>query len=201
LIVEESKKKITLVIALIFVGFCSKAQQEYLVSQVNFDRGLYNPSVAGQTEQFNAILGYRNQWVKFEGAPKTGFFHLQTPFAHDKMGAGLLAAYDKIGVMERSDVFASYAYHLKLNKDSKLSFGLRAGINQLKVTNSAHVYWDKNDELLTNNISRVQPNFGFGMSYVNNDLFVGLSVPSLLNYKPESFLTVEGVFQIGRAHV
>ena len=185
----------------ILIGVSGFSQNQFHIGQYAIHQPFINPASIGTFDEINLALVYKNQWVKFEGAPKTGFFHLQTPFAHDKMGAGLLAAYDKIGVMERSDVFASYAYHLKLNKDSKLSFGLRAGINQLKVTNSAHVYWDKNDELLTNNISRVQPNFGFGMSYVNNDLFVGLSVPSLLNYKPESFLTVEGVFQIGRAHV
>lgn len=187
-------------ILLIVVSFAlnAKAQQDYIVSQVNFDNGLYNPSAIGQNERFNATLLYRRQWVDFDGAPQTGMFHIKTPLANKKFGLGVFAAYDRIGFMERSDFFLSYAYHAKLGDHSKLSFGLRAGMNHLKVVNSAHVYWDKEDDLLTNNYARVQPNFGFGMSYMYKDLYLGFAIPGLLNYRPNSALSVNGVFQLER---
>ena len=53
--------------------FNNYAQQAPQFSQYIFNYFAINPAMAGSQPCLNFSLGYRNQWVNLEGAPKTGF--------------------------------------------------------------------------------------------------------------------------------
>ena len=165
------------------LGFASYAQQDVLVSQYMFNTLLINPAYAGSKDYASASLLYRNQWVKFEGAPKTfvGTFH--SPTRKRKVGLGLEFAADKIGVTNRYDIYGNYAYHMKMNDKLKLSLGLRGGISYFNAKLSELTVWDSNDLLFTPpSQSNILPNFGAGVYLYSKKFYLGLSVPELLSY-------------------
>ncbi len=175
-------------------------QQDFLISQVNFDPAIFNPAAVGHKALLNATLLHRSQWTGYPGAPVTSGFNLNAPISDAKYGIGFYAMQDRIGVTERSDIFATYSYHLKLTSSSKLSFGIRAGINHLVVANTNHRYWDAGDDLLTTNLRSIQPNAGFGIAYKRKDLYVGVAIPGLINYRP-SFFSLEGAYELERHYL
>lgn len=188
-------KKIVIVIigALIFNSVW--AQQELMISQYTFDRSINNPAAAGSGEYFNITSMFRKQWVNLDASPTSGIINIEGPIQKMNFGTGLLIFHDRIGVTERSDIYGSYAYKLKMKGSSILSFGLRAGISLIQTQNSKHTYWDENDELLIQNANEAQPNFGFGVYYRIDALYAGVTIPYLLNYKPATFMSTKGVFQ------
>ncbi len=84
---------------------------------------MINPGVTGTKRLLDARLNYRNQWVGYDGAPKTISLGLHSRFLKGKMGAGLYLMQDKIGPSKQTNIGASYAYHIRF-PDSELSAGI-----------------------------------------------------------------------------
>lgn len=189
-------KKIVIILALLLGGKIH-AQQELLISQYNFDQSIYNPAAVGNNDYFSTSMMFRKQWVSFDGAPTSGFVNIEGPVQKMNFGTGLLVAYDRIGVTDRSDIFASYSYKLRM-EEAVLSFGLRAGVNILSVRNLDHNYWDEGDQLLTENMTNVQFNFGFGLHYKYRGFYAGFIMPRMVNYKPNTFMSFSGQHQLER---
>ncbi len=174
---------------IIVLAFCSLlsvaayAQQDVLVSQYMFNNLLVNPGYAGSKRFASATLLYRNQWVKFDGAPNTFVATLHGPTRKRKVGLGLELAADKIGVTSRYDIYANYAYHIALSKKLKLGLGLRGGISYFNAKLSDLTVWDSPDVLFAPaSQSNILPNFGAGAYMYSEKFYMGLSVPELLSY-------------------
>src|SRR5438552_10748804 len=103
------------------------AQQDILLSQYMFNHLLINPAYAGSKDYMMATLLYRNQWVNWDNAPTTEVATLHGPIGTTNMGWGGLLSHDHEGVTDRYDLYANFAYHLKLNEKFKLGMGLRGG--------------------------------------------------------------------------
>lgn len=178
-------KKIIVLTFCSMLSIASYAQQDVLLSQYMFNNLLVNPAYAGSKRYASASLLYRNQWVKFEGAPKTFVATIHGPTRTRKVGLGLELAADKIGVTSRYDVYANYAYHMQLNEKLKLGLGLRGGISYFNAKLSELIVWDKPDALFDpSSVSNILPNFGAGAYLYGNKFYMGLSVPELLSYDP-----------------
>ena len=69
-------KKVAYALMLLLLTFTLKvrAQHNIVYSQYIFNGLLLNPAYAGSHVQLSATLSYRNQWINFEGAPKTAAF-------------------------------------------------------------------------------------------------------------------------------
>ena len=88
-----------------------------------FNEYLINPAMAGKEEAFKANVGYRKQLSNFGNAPQTQF--LTADFGYDgRSGFGFKIYSDKAGLLRETSVSISYAYHLRLTEENKLSFGL-----------------------------------------------------------------------------
>src|SRR4051812_12794491 len=88
---------------LAFTGFIAQsniasAQQDAMFSQYMFNQLAINPAYAGSRNVLAATAIYRNQWVGIEGAPKTGTFTVDAPFARERVGLGAQIITDKLGV-------------------------------------------------------------------------------------------------------
>jgi type IX secretion system PorP/SprF family membrane protein len=157
------------------------AQQYPVFSQYYFNELVINPAYAGSHVQLSATSIYRNQWVNFEGSPKTFLFSAHTSLLKNKMGVGMMVNVDKIGSYANKNVYFSYAYFLKWPKSS-LSMGLQAGFDFIGADFSKLDLQNPGD-LSFIPVSAFKPNVGTGLYYSRENFFVGFSVPFLINNK------------------
>ena len=155
------------------------AQQYPVFTQYYFNELVINPAYAGNHIQLSATSQYRNQWVNFDGAPKTFSFSAHTALMKSKIGVGMLVNVDKIGSYSNKNVYFSYAYYLKLKK-SMLSMGLQAGFDFIGADFSKLDLQNPGD-LSFIPINAFKPNVGAGLYYSKKNWFLGFSVPLLIN--------------------
>ena len=172
-----------LVVVLLLITTASLAQQRPLQSLYMFDPLLVNPAYAGTHVQLSGTAIYRNQWVNFDGAPKTFTGTVHSGFRKARVGLGLIFANDQIGVHSDNSLYGVYSYKLPLSARKNggvLSMGLQAGFNALK---SDYFKTNPRDGAEVGAISKFNPNFGAGVFFRNSKLYAGLSVPYILNNK------------------
>ncbi|MEO8761465.1 MAG: type IX secretion system membrane protein PorP/SprF, partial [Bacteroidia bacterium] len=174
-------RKLLLLIILFFSVLCVKAQQDNLYSQYMFNGLLLNPAYAGSNEVLSATALNRNQWVGFDGAPKTSTFSLHTPLKNKKVNVGITFINDRFGITTQNKINAVYAYRLFFKKSS-LSFGLQAGVDLIKNNYNAIQTTTPNDAVFTGQFSQQNiPQFGFGIYYKTKTFYAGISSPDLLS--------------------
>lgn len=176
-------KKLIAIILLSLTVSVNYAQQDVMISQYMFNGLFLNPAYAGSHKYFSSTLLHRNQWVNFDGAPKTMLLAVDgpVPIKSENMGVGLIVSNDRIGAIEQTDIMANYAYQLKLKK-GKLAFGLKAGVSNYIFNNSKVTTWDANDNVFEGKRTAWLPKFGFGAYYFCEKWYAGLSVPTLIAY-------------------
>ncbi len=88
---------------------------------------------------------------------------------------------DIVGPTRRTGVNFSYAYHLKLQHDLHLSFGLSAGLQQWGIDGSKVTLREEGDQQLLNSYKTTPvPDFGAGIYFYKKDKFYfGFSLPQL----------------------
>jgi type IX secretion system PorP/SprF family membrane protein len=154
------------------------AQQNALFSQYMFNTLAINPAYAGSRNVVAATALYRNQWVGIEGAPKTGTFTIDAPFANDRIGLGMQIVNDKIGVVTTTSGVLTSAYRIPISEGA-LAFGIegsvtkyRAGFSDVQLDPAGPV----GDPGFSNDINKTLLNFGSGIYYSSSRLYVGVSV-------------------------
>lgn len=173
-----------LAISLLF-GAGALAQQDPLVSQYMFN-GLYlNPAYAGSHDYWSSTLSYRNQWVRFDGAPETMIAAVDGPISKKNMGLGLILMHDKIGVSRQSSVIANYSYQLKINENDKLALGINAGFSQYGADLTKLTVWDQDQVFQKDLTGRIIPRAGLGVYYYSKRYYAGLSVPTLIAFQKD----------------
>jgi len=165
----------------ISLSFISRAQQDAIYSQYNFNPLAINPAYAGSRSSFSAVLLHRSQWVNIDGAPTTQTLAVHSPVNKTNLAAGLNLYYDRIGPSTNLNVGFTGAYHLKLKK-SKLSFAIRGGVyqstldkNQLKFKDQSDIFNEQGT------VTSAVPTFDFGMYYYSSKYFLGLAFNHLNN--------------------
>lgn len=184
---KDNATKISLALAIVVSCFTSsKAQYDAMFTQYMFNEVFINPAYSGSKEAMSATLSHRQQWVSFPGRPITTSFSLHGPLENNKMGLGLSILNEKVGVMTRNLVYANYAYRLKFENKHTLAMGLMGGLDQqmnkfssLKVNNEESATIVDPQFAATPNV--VAPNFGAGLYYNTDQLYVGLSIPRLVD--------------------
>lgn len=178
-------KKILLSYLLIAGTQTMLAQYDALFTQYMFNETFINPAYTGSKEAMSATLLHRQQWVSFPGRPVTTSFSAHGPLQGNKMGVGLNLLTEKVGVMNRTLIYGTYAYRLKFKDQSTLAMGLMAGLESqvnrlgtLKVSNDEAAPVDPQ---FGNTPNVLAPNFGTGLYYNTKTLYVGLSVPRLVD--------------------
>jgi type IX secretion system PorP/SprF family membrane protein len=174
------------------IAFSSLGQQRPIQSLYMFDPLLLNPAYAGTQLQLSATAVYRNQWVNFAGAPKTFTATTHMGFKQNRVGLGLIAGRDQIGVHDETSLYFAYSYKLPLsrfNKNEFLSFGVQGGFNALR---SDYTLTISREDDKYGVFRSFNPNFGAGVFYRNKSTYVGFSVPYFLN---SEILSVQTAFE------
>ena len=175
-------KHINITICLIIFGFTSMhAQQELQLSNDRFTLLQFNPAHAGILDDdayASAYLSYRNQWLGFEGAPKT--YSLITDYLLEdyNVGLGLSLFSDNIGLDSKLEVAGNYSYRVNLN-EGFLNFGIRTAyssfgseFNAIRAVDAGDIYDQGNDQISIFSV-------GAGIMYHSENLRIGISVPSI----------------------
>lgn len=124
------------------LGLSLSAQQDPQVSMNMFNHLAINPGYAGSNDAICVSTLYRNQWMGFEGAPKTLIFSGHMPIPSISSGAGLNIISDNLGFEKDMHINANYAYRMQLG-DGTLGIGLGIGM----VNKSLDGEWITPDQL------------------------------------------------------
>lgn len=167
---------------LILAGVLGYAQQDAQFTQYMYNMSVINPGYAkDDPDLVNLGLLHRAQWVGSVGGPTTSTFFAHTTLGN-RMEGGISAIHDQIGdVVKETNLFADFAYAIPVSKNTKLSFGVKAGATFFSTNFNGFVYSDDlPDPAFANNISRTYPNIGVGAFYFGKQFYVGFSAPNLL---------------------
>jgi type IX secretion system PorP/SprF family membrane protein len=173
------------VILLSITFFPGKAfsQEKTVYTQYMFNMLAINPAYAGSQNILNATAYYRKQWVGFEGAPNTQTFSVHSATKKKKIGLGVFAMRDAIGVHSEFNFYTTYAYKIKLTRKSILSMGLQAGFNNLSSNYKSLTLLDPGDPNFDDK-TKFSPNVGAGLYYyMANRAYIGFSVPYIIKNK------------------
>lgn len=160
----------------------ANAQQRASYSQYMFNGLAINPAYAGSQKQFNAMAIIRNQWVNFDGAPKTQVLSVHAPIERKNIGLGALITHESIGVHVDWSAYASYAYQIKFKRAGMLSLGLQGGVNYRQSDFTKLTVQAGSDPLL-GYYKKSTPNFGTGVFYSTATAYVGVSAPFIVENK------------------
>lgn len=204
------KKRI--LFALILVTGYAKAQQDAMFTHYMYNTLWLNPAYAGTRDALTVTGIHRSQWVGFDGAPIDQTITMHSPFYKGKMGWGLSIQNDKIGATNSLFIGGDYAYHVKLNKKSKLGLGVKAMVNIFNNKSQGLKLEDESqpDRAFNSNIQTVTPNVGAGIYYHRERFYIGISTPKVFENKLGNnqvsyieqrhfFLIVGSVFKLSKA--
>ena len=156
------------------------AQSRFLVSTYMYNGLVLNPAYAGSQQQFSLATLYRNQWLNIKNSPSFQMLSAHTPVIDNRIGVGLLASAEQIGIHQEYSAFAMFAYKLKLNF-GYLAMGISGGGSVKSSNYLALRVQNQLDPYFRSNNINFAPNFGAGVFFYNARVYAGLSVPYLLN--------------------
>lgn len=172
-------KILIMTVGLLALAGKTLAQQQVMFTQYMFNQLAINPAYAGIHEGISASLLARNQWVGFEGAPKTQTFSIHSPIRYRSIAVGAVLIRDQIGLTDQFGAYFSSAYRINFSDRTKLSFGLQLSFNQYQVDYSENV--NNDPSLAGQNINDISPNAGAGIMWHSERFYLGFSVPQLVS--------------------
>jgi type IX secretion system PorP/SprF family membrane protein len=186
-------KKLIISIVVLLTASSSFSQQDPMLTQYMFNGMFLNPAYAGSHEYWSSTLSYRSQWVgaDFEGAPTTAVVSVDGPIRGKNMGLGFTILHDRIGVTNTSVATANYSYQLRLNQNTRLAFGINAGVAQYSSRLTDVLVWDTQDEVYANNLTKVIPRIGVGTYLFSDKYYVGVSIPTVIAYEDGNDFSVD----------
>ena len=112
------------------------AQQATQYTMYMFNPLQYNPAYAGIGEQTRFVGSARQQWVGFAGNPTSQYLSADLPVYYLNGGIGLHIDNDKLGAGSMFQIGLTYAQHIDLGRDQKLSVGVSGKLSQVQIDGS-----------------------------------------------------------------
>jgi len=148
-----------------------------------FSHMFYNPGYAGDGNEIETKILAREQWMGFQGAPKTQIFNVDAPFKLFNMrhGAGLSIINDQIGNNSNVGLNISYAYRQNMAQGD---LGIGIGLNMISQTFSGT--WTPTDQgdysiPLTSDKPPLIFDANLGVFYRADNLFLSISARNILD--------------------
>lgn len=190
-----------LLLSILTSGFVN-AQQKPMYSQYVFNTLAYNPAYAGSRNIVSVSALYRNQWLGIQGAPKTGTMTADAPFSNGRIGLGVQLISDELGVTKTTGAALSAAYKIAFNNEAKLSLGLQGSISNFRANFTSlnlSVGGGGNDPVYQQDINTILYNFGSGIYFSTERLYIGVSVLDMLNTRLKTDSSTAR--QVGHAYI
>lgn len=160
--------------------FSLQAQIDPKLSVFTFNPLFYNPAFAGAGGGMSVIGIHSSQFTGFDGAPQTQYLSAHGLWEESNLGLGLDFVNDQFGTTKETGLNANLAYYLRLGSDLRLAFGMKAGVNYVRIDyNSLNISEPDEDILQELQFNMVQPNVGFGFFLFSERFYLGMSTPSV----------------------
>lgn len=181
------KKILHIIVFLIVNDLYSQQLPQY--TQYTINDFVVNPAIAGTLPYYTAKANYRYQWEGITDAPRTYILSVHGPLKSSmKIGIGGYVFTDFVGPTRRTGIYGTYAYHLQLKENLKLSLSLAFGALQFMIDGSKITLRVPGDYILTNGVqSTVLFDAGFGFYLYHPKYYIGGSFPQLLRNRIKFF--------------
>ncbi len=125
-------------------------------------------------------IDFRSQWAGIEGGPETQSFFFATN-AGKNVGLGLSVINDRTFIEEQTAITADFSYKVKVNQDTDLYFGIKAGATSYSANLAGlTTFGIEGDPSLQNLSGGFNPTFGVGVLLKGNDYYIALSTPNFI---------------------
>lgn len=194
-------KRLTLFLILIAFKQILSAQQLPLYSQYIYNQFLINPAHAGSDGYASFNLTAREQWVGYDGSPKTYSLSFQArilkrgyklkqnifdrtvyrPKTTGKVGFGGYVFSDRNGLIQRTGFSGTYSYHMWVQDYTQLSFGLSLTGYHFIINANESSFDDPNEPWLNDYLRKgvFIPDADFGVYLLSPKYEVGFSSQQL----------------------
>jgi len=178
---------------LCYFTLTASAQQDVMFTHYSFNTLAVNPAFAGSRNVLSATALHRSQWVGFDGAPNSQNVSIHSPLMGGLLGTGFSLTNDKIGPTTTTGFFADIAARIKIGSKSRLSAGIKVGMNMRSSRLAELQVQQAGDPNFASNIqSEILPNIGFGVYYNSPVFFLGFGAPRLLRNQIDGEYTGTG---------
>ena len=127
---HDIKRLLAAMILGVLVALGAMAQTDAALSHFWVGKSYYNPAAAGEYNGIHMNVGSRMQWVDFRRAPMNFYVTVDMPYKlmGQRLGAGVRAEYERIGLFSNTRIGAQIAYKRKLGRNMMLSVGVQPGV-------------------------------------------------------------------------
>lgn len=179
----ETKRPLILLASITLLMHTAIAQQLPQLTQYQFNDYVFNPAVAGSRPFLELRSAHRYQWVGIQDAPRTFTLSGASPIG-EKMGVGGYLFTDIVGPTRRTGIQFSYAYHIRLTEDLKLSPALSAGLIQFLIDGSKIQFHDPGDPIMDDQLrGGLDPDAKFAFYLYHPRYWFGATAPQLFHNK------------------
>ena len=180
-------KKLFLLILIAGVSLKAAAQQIQTTAFPQIQGFMHNASFAGLGATNFVGATYRTQWSEISGGPKTASLFGSFAMPSSKMGMSALVYSDKTGPTSRTGLSVSFAKHIDFGNGSVLSLGIENKFQQFRLDQEKLTAAIGTDPAIANAKGGLNYDAGFGISFTNKNLQVGLSVAQLLESELKNY--------------
>jgi type IX secretion system PorP/SprF family membrane protein len=175
------KRILSFTLSLFTLGAVAQQLPEF--SQYIYNDYLLNPAIAGTKDYAPVTLSARMQWVGFNNAPTMQIGSIHGALTKN-VGLGLTVTNMTTGPISNTSMQLAYSYRIKLNENTKLSFGVAPMLIQQSLQKDKLTLDNQNDNTF-NRISgkTMIADANAGVYLYGKKYFVSLSVPQLLENK------------------
>ena len=172
-------RKIVILVICCLGALQALAQNRVNYSQYMHNHQIFNPAFVEESRNLGGSVLYRNQWMGIEGTPQTFIGDVFYGFRNHNFDLQFL--HDQITVFSHLEIGGSYSYTLKLGRDTRMAFGIKASYNQQTANYNELSYFDGGDPSLSGTVKKSGVNFGAGIFVRSKDWHAGLGGPYLFN--------------------
>ena len=196
------------------------AQQKPQFTQYSLNNYLLNPALSGIEDYADVKIGGRHQWSGLEGAPETYYTSIHMPLGKDMSnvyrrrktarakesttkrtnvyrrirphhGIGAIAMTTQTGMLKRSSLGFSYAYHQPLTRTLRVSAGVAPGLIQYNLDPNSIRAADMHDPALYDGrMNETKFDLTMGLWLYSQDFYIGVAGAQLVPSKREYITTV-----------
>ena len=177
------KQWLTISLLLLLCTTKSFGQLDPIFTQYMFNMQTINPAYAGMWEKIGFSTLVRKQWAGIDRTPLTEVISFHTPVNDEGMGLGLNMINDHYGRENRLSIFGDYSYEISLTPRRKLRMGIKFGFMNYKNPLTEYELYpdDQYDRAFAQDVDlKFLPNFGVGAFLYDDDYYISLSVPKLI---------------------
>ncbi len=161
------------------------AQQDPQFTHYMYNPSTINPAFAGYRNSLSASLIHRSQWIGVSGAPSSQALSIQSPLSNEKIALGANLYNDVTGPLNEMALNIDFAYTI-MTENSNINFGIKAGGQSYSFDPNKLSIKDQTDGNFVAVKNQFTPQIGVGLMYETAKLYLGVSVPNIIETKHEN---------------